>query len=89
VINQMNLETINLIADHNLLFLLAKEHGGEMIYPENLNELVDRITSREDVKPVVYTQKRFSDLVGNLWIFLVILVLLTAEWFIRKRNGIY
>jgi hypothetical protein len=89
IITQMNLETMNLVADHNLLFRLAKNHGGEMIYPKNMDDLVEKITSREDIKPVIYTQKRFSDLVGNLWVFLVILVLLAAEWFIRKRNGIY
>lgn len=89
IITQMNLETINLVADHNLLFRLAKNHGGEMIYPKNMDDLVEKITSREDIKPVIYTQKRFSDLVGNLWVFLVILVLLATEWFIRKRNGIY
>ena len=75
VITQMNLETMNLVADHNLLFRLAKEHGGEMVYPKNMDDLVEKINSREDIKPVIYTQKRFSDLVGNLWVFLVILVL--------------
>jgi len=89
IVNQMNLETMNLVADHNLLFLVAKEHDGEMVYPEKMDSLVDKISSREDIKPVIYIQKRFSDLVGNLWVFLVIIVLLAAEWFIRKRNGIY
>lgn len=89
IITQMNLETMNLVADHNLLFRLAKNQGGEMIYPKNLNDLVEKINIREDIRPVIYIQKRFSDLVGNLWVFLVILVLLATEWFIRKRNGIY
>ena len=89
IVSQMNLETMDLVADHNLLFLIAKEHDGEMVYPETMNSLVGKISSREDIKPVIYTQKRFSDLVGNPWVFLVIIVLLAAEWFTRKRNGIY
>jgi hypothetical protein len=89
VVNQMNLETMNLVADHNLLFLISKEHDGEMVYPRNMDDLVKKISSREDIKPVIYTRKRFSDLVGNPWVFIVIIVLLAAEWFIRKRNGIY
>jgi hypothetical protein len=89
VVTQLNLETMNLVADHNLLYLIAKEHDGEMVYPENMDDLVQKLTAREDIKPVIYTQKRFSDLVGNPWVFVVILVLLAAEWFIRKRNGIY
>jgi hypothetical protein len=89
VVNQMNLETMNLVADHNLLFMIAKEHDGDMVYPEKMDDLVKKITSREDIKPVIYTQKRFSDLVGNPWVFIVIIILLAAEWFMRKRNGIY
>jgi len=89
VISQLNLETINVIANHNLLFSLSKGLGGEMVYPGNMDDLAEKILSREDVKPVIYDQKRFTDLVGNLWVFLVIVFLLGAEWFLRKRNGIY
>jgi hypothetical protein len=60
-----------------------------MVYPGKMNEIGSKINAREDIKPVIYTQKRFSDLVGNLWVFVVLLVLLSAEWFIRKRYGIY
>jgi hypothetical protein len=60
-----------------------------MVYPEKMDYLAGKISAREDIKPVIYTQKRFSDLVGNPWVFLIIIVLLAAEWFIRKRNGIY
>jgi hypothetical protein len=89
VVNQMNLETMNLVADHNLLYMIAKDRGGEMFYPANMENLVSKINSREDIKPLIYTRKRLSDLVGNPWVFIAVITLLAAEWFIRKRNGIY
>jgi hypothetical protein len=89
IIDQVNLETINLVADHSLLFMISMDHGGEMVYPSKLGGLADKITLREDIRPVIYWKKRFADLIGNPWIFGLILLLLTAEWFLRKRNGIY
>ena len=88
VTDPLNLEMMNTIADHNLLYRMAKSHDGEMVYPRDIDRLGKMISSREDMKSVAYTQKRYADLVGNLWVFLLILVLITAEWFIRKRNGI-
>jgi hypothetical protein len=89
IISPINLEALNTVADHNLLYRLAKMHGGELFYPKNLDQLADRINDREDIRPVIYYQKRFSDLTGNIWLFLLIVSLLTAEWFMRRRSGSY
>jgi hypothetical protein len=89
IVAPINLESMNIVADHNLLYRLSAAHGGELYYPQNMEKMVEKINSREDIRPVIYTQKRFSDLTGNLVAFLIILTLLSAEWFIRKRNGRY
>jgi hypothetical protein len=89
IVTALNLESLSTVADHNLLYRIAKTHNGEMVYPRNMDELVKRITSREDIRPVSYIHKEFSDLIGSLAVFLLILGLLTAEWFLRKRSGIY
>ena len=88
VITPLNLEMMNTTADHNLLYRLARSHDGDIVYPRNMDQLVKMINDREDMKSVSFTQKRYADLVGNLWVFLLILVLISTEWFIRKRNGI-
>jgi hypothetical protein len=89
IITPLNLELLNSVADHNMLYRLAKAHDGEMFYPRDLQSLKKRIMEREDIRPVSYVQKRFIDLSGNAWLFLLILALLSAEWFIRKRSGVY
>ena len=89
IVTPLNLEFLNSVADHNLLFRIAKAHDGEMFYPRALQDLRKKIMEREDIRPVSYTQKRFIDLSGNVWLFLLILALLSAEWFIRKRSGVY
>jgi hypothetical protein len=60
-----------------------------MFYPKEMEKLEKKILEREDIRPVFYTTKRFTDLAGNVWLFLIILALLAGEWFMRKRSGAY
>jgi len=85
----LNIEKINTVADHNLLYNLAVRSGGEMIYPGQMNNLSEMIKSREDIKTISYTQKRFSEILNFPWLLILIITLLSAEWFMRKRAGGY
>ena len=89
MVTALNLESINTIADHNILYRVSKSHDADLVYPAGLDDLLKKINAREDIRPVSYLQKRYSDLVGNIWVFLLILALVSAEWFLRKRSGIY
>lgn len=85
----VNVESLNLLADHQLMFSLAQKSNGKMLYPGQLSQIPDLLKARDDVKSVTYTKKRFSDVVNLFWVFLIILALLSSEWFIRKRYGSY
>ncbi|HTX88356.1 MAG TPA: hypothetical protein VMC08_05150 [Bacteroidales bacterium] len=85
----VNLEMLNTLADQGLLNRLAADHSGKVFSPHDLNKLSQELLSRNDIRPVAYLQKRFSDLSGNLWVLLVILALAAAEWFLRRRGGMY
>jgi hypothetical protein len=88
-VKALNIENINTLANHNLLYNLAVNNGGEMVYPDQLNYLATMINNREDIKTITYTQKRYAELLNFPWILIVILSLLAAEWFMRKRSGGY
>lgn len=88
-VTALDVEYLNTVANHQLLYNLAKQSGGEMLYPAEIDKLKDLIEAREDIKVVKYTQKKYNDLISLSWIFFLILALLTAEWFLRKRNGGY
>jgi hypothetical protein len=88
-VSALQIELTNTVADHHLLYSLAKNHGGEMMYPNELDKLAEKLEAREDVKSVSYTEKKLDDLLNLKWIFFLLLLLLSAEWFIRKRNGAY
>lgn len=84
----LNAEAINLVADHNLLKRISLDHNGEMVDPAEMELLVGKINNRDDIHSVSYSHKRLSDLIGTPWLFLLILILLTTEWGLRRRTGI-
>ena len=86
-IEQVNLESSNLTADHNLLFRIAASHDGQMVYRDDIGKLADQILARRDIRSVSIFQKRMTDLIGNPWLFALILALIAAEWILRKREG--
>nr|HPR58234.1 hypothetical protein [Bacteroidales bacterium] len=88
-VSPLNIESLNTIADHHLLFRLAARHDGQMLYPADMERFAEILKARDDIKTVVFTEQRFSELVNLFWVFVIILALLTIEWFIRKINGSY
>lgn len=88
-VSPLQVELTNTIADHQLLYSLSDKHDGEMIYPDALKVIAEKLNSRTDIKSVSYSQKKLSDLINLKWIFFLLLALLSFEWFIRKRNGAY
>ena len=88
-VTPVQVEATNTVADHQLLYQLAKEHGGKMLFPNEISELKKLIDSKEDIKPVIYTHTSYAPLIDLKWVFFLLLLLLTAEWFIRKWSGTY
>jgi hypothetical protein len=86
-IKALNLELRQSAANHELLRNIAKESGGVMLHPSEIDRLVDLIKKNENIKTLVYEDKHYSDIIDVKWVFVLILALLSAEWFFRKREG--
>jgi len=88
-IMSLNIESLNTVANHVLLNNIAVRNNGKMVYPSQLDQVEQLLTARDDLKTIAYTQKRYTDLVSFIPFLMLLLLLLSAEWFIRKRNGSY
>jgi hypothetical protein len=86
-VKPLNLEARQSAANHQLLHTIAKQSGGEMLYPNQINRLANLIRKNENIKTVVYEDKHYSDIIDVKWVFVMILGLLSLEWFLRKREG--
>ncbi|UKJ08635.1 hypothetical protein [Solitalea lacus] len=89
IINALNIEELQTTANHQLLYNLAKNNGGEMVTANNIAQLASIITKKETIKTITYEDKQLSELINLKWLFGLILALLSIEWFVRKRNGDY
>ncbi len=87
VIKALNAETRQSAADHRLLYALAHQSGGQMLMPDQMGQLADLIRKNENIKTLVYEDKTYRDLIDEKWLFALVLGLLSAEWFLRKREG--
>ncbi len=88
-VSALKAEQIETVADHQLLYLLAKKSGGEMFYPSQLKQLGQKLLARNDIKTITYSHYKLRDLVEWKLIFFLLLGLLTMEWFLRKWAGAY
>ena len=83
----IDLEARQSTANHQLLRSIAKESGGQMLRPNEIGKLADLIRKNENIKTLVNEDSRYTELIDLKWVFALIIVLLSAEWFLRKREG--
>lgn len=86
-VKALNAETRQSAADHQLLYTMAKQNGGQMLMPSQIGQLAGLIRKNDNIKTIVYDDKTYRDLVDEKWVFVLVMILLSAEWFLRKRQG--
>ena len=88
IVEDINLEQSNLVADHALLNTIAQTTGAQMLLPDEFDRLPQFLSERDDLKSIVYSHTRYTELLNLPLIFIFLVLLLAAEWVIRKwGNG--
>lgn len=88
-VTPLQLETLQTIANHQLLHALAQKSGGQVVYPGQIDSLVNYIKQQPNIKPVQYSSFKTMPLINLKWLFLLLLLFLSVEWFVRKFFGGY
>lgn len=87
LVENLQLEALNLVADHSLMTTLAANNGGEMLDAHDAERLPELLKQRDDIKTVIYGETRYSDMLNLPLVFIIIVLLLAAEWVLRKLQG--
>ncbi|MEY4834427.1 MAG: hypothetical protein RI980_542 [Bacteroidota bacterium] len=74
--------------DVSKLQQLANQNNGEIIYPNQIDKLLQKLLQKETYLPVEKTIIKNAPLIDSLWLLIIIVVSLTIEWFTRKYNGL-
>ena len=83
-VEALNLEQQSLVADHNLLRTLAVLTGGQVVSPKELSTLNSQLST---LKPTLYTHTRYAEVIRLPLALILIILLLAAEWILRKYHG--
>jgi len=60
-----------------------------MYHANDFEKIADDIQAQNQLKPILYDTFLTESAINLKWIFFLILILLSAEWFLRKYLGGY
>ena len=75
-------------ADAQGLNYLAEHTGGASFYPSQEEDLFRLLLDDPDLKPVEKIERNRVSLIDQKWLFALIVISLSIEWFIRKYRGL-
>ena len=87
-VQKLALEDIDLTADFQLLRNIANNSGGQFFALKDADRAVDAIEALNP-KPLARSNERLNPIIHNPWILLLLVALLSIEWFTRKYHGSY
>jgi len=88
-VSVLDIESLQTIANHTLLYQLADQTGGAMFFPGQWEEMAEHLNTRDDIRQRLYAHREYVEIVNMKTLFFIILALLAIEWFVRKRSGGY
>jgi len=74
--------------DLNKLTQLASQTQGKVFHPNQVEELIKSLLQNDEYKATQKEIIKKTPLVDWIWLLILIVVSLAAEWFIRKYNGL-
>ncbi|MBB6273000.1 hypothetical protein HDF26_003460 [Pedobacter cryoconitis] len=86
-VNTLTAEFQQTLANHQLLYQLASQTNGKLYLPDQLLKIKDDLLQSNQLKTWSYEDRKYEELINFKSLFVLILVLLSIEWFVRKRNS--
>lgn len=87
-VGESNLEFINLRMNAPLLKLLAQKTGGGFFTADNFYGIVEKLKKDKNFSSIQVSHKDEFQLWNVYYILIVIILLLSIEWYIRKKSGL-
>jgi hypothetical protein len=87
-VQNLQLESLELTANHNLLRTISEKTGGRYYHYQQEENLIQELKELE-AKNVITADEAYESVLNLEWLLVLILLLISAEWFVRKYNGGY
>lgn len=87
-VKQNQLELMNLVANHGLLFKISELSNGKLFYINEIDLLSEELNKSSKNQKLIYSKEKLTSLINIPLILLILLLLISTEWFVRKYNGL-
>ena len=87
-VRAIQLEQLYTVANHNLLYQLANISGGKLFFPNQLDKIIIAIEKSKNNFISVSSKEKLKGMINIPLILLILLVIISLEWFLRKYNGL-
>ena len=83
-VKAINLETLSLSSNNTVLEKISALSGGEVYYPDNLDDLMVNFKDSSCNKSVFQFKEKIQNLIDVSWFLIICLIFIFAELFVRK-----
>jgi len=87
-VRAIQLEQLYTVANHKLLFQLANISGGKLFYPYQSDKIITAIKKSKNNFISFSSKEKLKGMINIPLILLILLFLISLEWFLRKYNGL-
>lgn len=88
-VQEILIETANLVADHDLLKSMSNATNGKFFTKDQISKVVGEIKANDNIKTIASYKKKYAMMLNSPWYLIAIVLLFGAEWFLRKWHGGY
>ena len=87
-IRPVQIEALSTVADHQLLYNLSNITGGKSFSLSEFNSISNHINKTQNKSSLTTIEDRLKQFIDFEMILLILLILISSEWFVRKYNGL-
>jgi hypothetical protein len=87
-VQNLQLESLELTANHNLLRNLSEKTGGQYYHYQQEEQLLQDLNELE-ARNIITADEAYESALSLEWLLALLLLLVSVEWFVRKYNGGY
>ena len=87
-VKKIQLEQLGLSANHQVLENIALLSDGQVFYLNNIQNLIDVIKNSKYNQKTIHYKEKLEGVINISWVLLILLILISIEWLVRKYNGL-
>ncbi len=89
LVEDIQIEKTESNANQGVMKQLSKQSNGKFYLLKDYKKTIEDISNRKDITTISYAETSFDDLIEYILIFILIFLLLSGEWFLRRWYGSY